>query len=234
WGGQREEFPPRASGPRERYLVGMLGPKDQPSSTRDAADATVDSESGVQGDSGGEGSGELPEVLTPQQLGHIWASSMGLSCCVGTDTEVLLVTAEWGEYGKRDTTDDDGNQRTVWAREPVSHRLEIRLNSKSDYRVPLTGVDGEPGVYLAAAIRAHGVIRTVELTLTNAHVSPESTPDVAWLFQTKLTVTALDGTSAIFRPIDDPLDGGRATEDREEAHLRLLYRNQLKYADGHN
>lgn len=33
WGGEYEEFRPRASGPWERYLVGMLGPKHQPRST---------------------------------------------------------------------------------------------------------------------------------------------------------------------------------------------------------
>ena len=27
WDGEREQFRPRAQGPRERYLVGMLGPK---------------------------------------------------------------------------------------------------------------------------------------------------------------------------------------------------------------
>ena len=49
-----------------------------------------ETEIGVEGD-GGEA--ELPEVLTPQNLGRIWASSMGLSFTVPGDVDVLAVTA---------------------------------------------------------------------------------------------------------------------------------------------
>lgn len=236
WGGEYEEFRPRASGPRERYLVGMLGPKHQPRSTVGAADSLSDVESGVEGESRGEGSGELPEVLTPQNLGRIWASSMGLSFCVGTDTEVGAVTVQWGQYGKRDTEDDDGTKRTVWAREPVSHSLEVRLGGDPDVRIPLTGAEeDQPGVYLAASVRPRGGRRTVELTLVNGQAEPQSgATDVSWVFQPWITVTALDGASAVFHPIDDPVDSSESTEDGEEAHLRLLYRNQLQYAAGHN
>lgn len=47
WDGENEQFRPRAMGPRERYLVGMLGPKHQPKSTLDDADTVSDAESGV-------------------------------------------------------------------------------------------------------------------------------------------------------------------------------------------
>lgn len=234
WDGESEEFRPRASGPRDRYLVGMLGPKHEPRDSRKAADSVVDTESGVQGGSG-EGSADLPEVLTPQNLGRLWASSMGLSCCVGRETDIVTVTAEWGAYGKRDTDDDEGNKHTVWAREPISHTLEITLTNEPDIRIPLTAasVDG-PGVQLAASIRDRDGKRTVELTLINAQAAPDSYGDTAWLFQAKLTVAARDSGTAIFHPIDDPLDGDQPADDTEEAHLRLLYRNQLKYATGHN
>lgn len=33
WDGETEQFAPNAGGPRERYLVGMLGPKHDPTST---------------------------------------------------------------------------------------------------------------------------------------------------------------------------------------------------------
>src|SRR5690606_10341301 len=50
-----------------------------------------------------------------------------------------------------------------------------------------------------------------------------------------LSVTALDGERAVFLPIDDPLDDtSAATDDPEEAHLRLLYRGQRRYAAGRN
>ncbi|MGD9531288.1 MAG: hypothetical protein AB7V44_31470, partial [Pseudonocardia sp.] len=50
WNGDDEEFAPRAMGPRERYLVGMLGPKAVLRPQREQADGVADTESGVDGD----------------------------------------------------------------------------------------------------------------------------------------------------------------------------------------
>ncbi|MGH4026250.1 MAG: DISARM system helicase DrmA [Pseudonocardiaceae bacterium] len=242
WDGETEQFRPRAMGPRERYLVGMLGPKHQPRSTLDDADTVSDAESGVQGETRGDEAGELPDVLTPQNLGRIWASSMGLSFCVGADTDVLAVTAAWGQYAKQEAEDDEGRKRTVWARESREFPLEVRLDGKRDDRIPLTATDlREPCVYLAVAVRPQGTRRTVELTLVNNQQEPGTYADTAWLFQARLTVTALDGAAPVFLPVDDPLDDiDPAREDAEvpnnteELHLRLLYRNRLKFATGHN
>ncbi|MGH3991080.1 MAG: hypothetical protein ACRDSN_01290, partial [Pseudonocardiaceae bacterium] len=128
-------------GPRERYLVGMLGPKHQPRSTLDDADTVSDTESGVHGETRGDEAGELPEVVTTQNLGRIWASSMGLSFCVGAVSDVLAVIASWGQYSKQETEDDEGRKRTVWTREPREFRLEVRLDGASDQRIPLTATD---------------------------------------------------------------------------------------------
>lgn len=94
-----------------------------------------DTEDGVRGD----GEAELPDVLTPQSLGRIWASSMGLSFAVPGDVDVLAVTAGWGQYTKQELPEEDGKKRRAWTREPVSHEREIRLDG--EYRIPLTGTD---------------------------------------------------------------------------------------------
>jgi hypothetical protein len=151
WGGDLEELPPRAVGPRERYLVGMLGPKPLRRSPGEDAGEMPETEIGVEGD-GGEG--ELPEVLTPQNLGRIWASSMGLSFAVPGDVDVLAVTASWGRYGKAETQVEDakGKMRTIsiWSREQIDHDKEIRLDGKPSQRLPLTMERAEaPGVLLA-------------------------------------------------------------------------------------
>ena len=233
WDGEHEEFRAGAMGPRERYLVGMLGPKQRPrAGRRDAADVP-DVDAAVQGD-GAEA--ELPEVVTPQNLGKMWASSMGLSFVVAEETDVLSVTAEWGRYHQRESEDDKGRKRRVWYREPVSYAKEVRLDGETSYRIPLTvaGQD-DPGVHISVEIRPRDGRRVVQLALINTQVEPESNADTAWLFQSALTVTALDGHAAVFLPIDDPLDGvGVAGEDLEETHLRLLYRSQRRYASGRN
>ncbi|MDA2810657.1 DISARM system helicase DrmA [Nocardiopsis sp. RSe5-2] len=239
WGGDYEEFAPNARGPRERYLVGMLGPRDKPaaSHTADAGDL-ADTEAGIDGTAKGEEAGELPDVVTTQNLGHIWASSMGLAFSVADDTDALSVTASWGQYSRRSLTDDDGKSRTTWVREPCSYMREVRLDGDRNQRIGLTAADTDtPGVYLDVAVRPRDGRRTVELTLINGRRQPSTTPDTAWLFQARLAVTALDGGSPVFLPIDDPLDPARPAPpqaDSEELHLRLLYRNQLSYARGRN
>ncbi|KAB1928598.1 helicase [Micromonospora noduli] len=233
WDGEREEFRPGAMGPRERYLVGMLGPKQRPRSDRREATEVADVDAAVQGD-GAEA--ELPEVVTPQNLGKMWASSMGLSFAVPSDVDVLTVTADWGRYDQRESEDEKGKKRRVWYREPVSYRKEVRLDSESSYRMPLTVADeDDPGVHLAVEVRPRDGSRVVQLALINTQSEVSSNGDTTWLFQAALTVSALDGAAAVFLPIDDPLDGVQGVgDDLEETHLRLLYRSQRRYASGRN
>jgi hypothetical protein len=232
WGGKEEVFPFRAMGPRERYLVGMLGPKHLPKGLVQSADNLPDTETGVEGD----GAPDLPEVQTPQNVGRIWASSMGLSFHVGPDIDAVNVRASWGRYAKTEAEDEDGIKRFRWSREPVEYDREVRLDGKPSYRIPLTAkTSDEPGVHLAVTVRPSDAGRVVELTLINAQLEPVSNPDTAWLFQAELVVTALDGAKAIFLPIDDPADDLTAVgSDQEEMHLRLLYRNERRYASGRN
>lgn len=230
WDGEQEEFAPKAMGPRERYLVGMLGPKQREKS---ATTEVIEVDAPVQGD-GSEP--ELPEIVSPQKLGRMWASSMGLSFAVPGDVDVLTVRAGWGRYDLRETEDDKGKKSRVWYREPVSITREVRLDDDDSYRLPLTATDLDThGVQLAVDVRPRDGRRIVQLALINAQMDAESNKDTGWLFQAGLTVTALDGHEAVFLPIDDPLDGVHDTvPDLEEAHLRLLYRAQRRYAAGRN
>jgi len=142
WDGETEQFPPRAMGPRERYLVGMLGPKQAPGAA--PSDNPVDTDTSVEGDASGEGGSELPEILTPQNLGRIWASSMGLRFCVGVEVDAVHVTAAWGRYAKESIEGADGTQRTVWAREPVTFPREVRLDGEPTTMLPLRWAAGCP------------------------------------------------------------------------------------------
>jgi|GEM_PF-3429262 len=174
WDGQDEEFAPRAMGPRECYLVGMLGPEHAPTSACDEADEVPDTESGVQGD----GEAELPEVLTPQNLGRIRASSMGMSFAVAGDVDTLAVTVEWGRYSKYETTDAYGRRRPGWFREPVRHEREVRLDGEAADRVPPTGDDpAAPGVLLAVDVAPRDGQRVVRLVLVNTQQEPETNAD---------------------------------------------------------
>ncbi|MFC5828476.1 DISARM system helicase DrmA [Nonomuraea insulae] len=232
WDGRLEEFKPGMRGPRERYLVGMIGPKRSTTSTLREADAVPDTETGVEGDAT---EADLPDVMTAQNLGSIWASSMGLSFAVPSDVNTIAVTASWGRYGKSEVEQEDGKKVRTWSREPVSYDKEIPLDGESNFWVPLTVAKrDDPGVHLAVTVRAANGHRVVELSLINTQQEPEKNKDEGWLFQAELRVRALDGSASIFLPIDDPLDGGGPVLDEEDSHLRLLYRSERRYASGRN
>src|SRR5690554_1861458 len=59
WDGEHERFEPKARGPRDRYLVGMLGPRHHASQKGDAA-LPLDTSTGVAGETQGEENAELP------------------------------------------------------------------------------------------------------------------------------------------------------------------------------
>src|SRR5215469_7655158 len=138
WDGDLEVFPPRSPGPLERYLVGRLGPKHEVASSREAAADAVDAELSVGGDAS---DGELPDLLTMQNAGRMWASSMGLSFVTAAYTAELEVTASWGWYSKSEQLDKAGNPRRVWGREPVTFTVPVRLDGDASQRIPLIGTN---------------------------------------------------------------------------------------------
>ena len=233
WDGEEEVLPPRSQGPGERYLVGRLGPRREPGSAKDRAGeaATIDADVVTGGDGADP---ELPDLLTMQNAGRMWASSMGLSCVVVPGVDILTVTATWGQYAKSEVLDDAGNPHRQWSREPIRREIHVRLNEDRSRTYPLTG----PDVYLAVEVRPRSDgRRVVEVGLVNAQQEPPANTDTAWLFQPKLAVTAaVQIDRAVFCPIGDPLEDQAATpyDDAEERQLRLLYRNQLQHATGRN
>ncbi|MGW1491977.1 DISARM system helicase DrmA [Streptomyces sp. NPDC002402] len=244
WDGPAEEFDHRASGPRDRYLVGLLGPKRMLTTSLTSASDPLDDDSDGEGDGSDQ---SLPERLTTQNAGRMWASSMGLMFAVPMDSgaDAVAVRVRWGRYHKTQVLNDEGVTRATWAREQVEKEREIRLDGSPRQVLPLSADDPEsPGVRLVAEVRnrpgASGPTRVVELTLVNAQDEPGQAKDTAWLFQTELHVTALDGAAPVFLPISDPLDeeteasDALSVVDPEEQHLTLLYRNQLKHAAGRN
>jgi hypothetical protein len=167
WDGETEVLPPRSQGPGERYLVGRLGPRQSTASGKEAAEnaATADTDIAAGGDGADP---ELPDLLTMQNAGHMWASSMGLSCVVDAETDILTVTVTWGQYAKSEVLDDEGNPHRQWSRQPVRREIHPRL-TEPDRRYPLTS----PDVYLAVAVRGQaGQRRVVEISLVNAQDEP--------------------------------------------------------------
>ena len=115
---------------------------------------------------------------------------MGLRCQVPDDLESFTVTASWGMYesvpaaGGRRVADppvqaDSGRnpQADHGGRPGESATTEIPLRDKVVLRIDR---HDEP----------EGRCRLIEITLCNDQVAPRKIPVDAWLYQTKLTVTA--------------------------------------------
>ncbi|MBW8485557.1 helicase, partial [Actinomadura sp. PM05-2] len=199
WDGPHEKFRSRAMGPRERYLVGMLGPRPPAIPTADAAGDVPDGEASAAG--GGEA--DLPDITSPQALGRMWASSMGLSFCVAADVDAVAVRAAWGRYEQREEEDDDGKKTRPWTREPEQYDRTVDLTADGAQRIPLLAASADgPGVHLRVAVRTRDGRRTVEIALLNQQTEPDSNKDTAWIFQPRLTVTARDGAAPVFLPVD--------------------------------
>ncbi|MEO3976465.1 DISARM system helicase DrmA [Streptomyces sp. CAU 1734] len=244
WDGRTETLPPRSAGPRDRYLVGMLGPRPESSdtATRIARNAAQLADVGA-GSDGGEDEGGPQERLTPQASGRIWASSMGLSFVVPVSVGALTVKASWGRYALAAELTDEGRSSLTWSREPVEHPCDIDVTRTGDQSRVLEG-EKESGILLDVQVRERAAgeggedLRVVEIALVNRLPEGEAERrDTQWLFQTRIVVTAFpDERAAVFLPIDDPLDPAAAESsgDMEERRLRLLYRNSLRHAAGRN
>jgi hypothetical protein len=231
WVGPDEELAP-GSNPRERYLVGVLGPKDA-----EAEPEITDMGLGDGGEDGDPEPREIVPLLSGKAGGRIWASSAGLSFSVPEQIGSVTVTAEWGNYRKGESKHylrkDGAGGRLVWARHPVSHVTPVPLDDPV-FRAPAH--PDFPDVELTARVIRNADCRVVDLALVNRQELPESGKDEAWLFQPSLTVTAADGELAVFLPLSDPVAdpsmlGGKDFEDR---HLALLFRNILEHAAGRN
>ena len=111
----------------------------------------------------------------------------------------------------------------------VTHRLCCRLGRNRRLKNPPWA--DQPDVHLRTVCRRRGDRFVVELALVNDQAEPDRRRDTAWLFQTRLEVTAVEGapSSSCQRTARWP-----AASIQEDQHLAMLYRHALEYAVGRN
>ncbi|GAB3653127.1 hypothetical protein [Glycomyces tarimensis] len=162
------------SSPRDRYLVGQLGPKTLrgPAAEPEDPDANPDTLDDGESMVVGTEDAELPDKNPPVDAGRLWASSMGLSFKLAPETESVHITAEWGHYEKVTLPDDDGKERRQWQRSPVVYEREIRLAHGTE-RLPLTGSSpDEACVLLHVETRRRDDCTVVDVSLVNGQREP--------------------------------------------------------------
>ncbi|MDN3243427.1 DISARM system helicase DrmA [Glycomyces tritici] len=237
--------------PDAAYLVGRIAPAKIKSGTEpltsadedepvldlgEAADTEISR--GVPMSSVDETSAESDEDNVddiPQQRGLMIPASMGLRFQVPNDLERFEVRATWGVYNVykgEDGEEGTKSKRRRYKREDFNIPKEVRL------------ADLTPGETREYHLRDTTVVRVdryddpthgrvlIELALCNDRETPRQIPVNAWMYQTKLEVSA-DG-EAVFLPVRDLVaDGGWSPdEDEEIRRLDLQYRNRLEFAQG--
>lgn len=213
---------------RDRYLVGVLAPRD--------AEVGADQDDGLgvndcsSEESGGEDRGDV-------RAGTMFPSSLGLSFVVSKRVAEIQVSAAWGQYERTDSAslkNKGGDPKRIWKRTPFGGE---------PFRVPLSeGTVGrvEPDarrskVHVEGIVRSIGDQWVVTLFLVNEQEEvQDEKAGSAWLFQVELTVEGVDGSSVFERrpSIRGRFDDGTDLT-REEREMAMLYRRFGEFAVGH-
>ncbi len=173
------------------------------------------------------------EEDSPQKRGLMVPASMGLRFQVSGDLEAFTVTASWGVYEPvtLEAEDPDGRKSRKFQRTPVDIDVTVTLDGlvvgetsafplKDDVKLRVDRYDdADRGAVI------------VEVALCNDRETPRKIPVNAWLYQTRLTVTA--GDEAVFLPVQDVTEPvTRHERDDELRRLNLQYRDRLEFAIG--
>lgn len=210
---------------RDRYLVGMLAPRDTVWAT-----PGLDDDGGDEGEVGeGDASGRKAArpVLMP--------SSMGLSFALDPGVEALQVDVSWGAYERKSIDDGSGKLKRVWQRTPFSATLTVPLPADGSIEPVL--VPGAAEVMVSGRVRTSSTgCRLVTLFLVNGQAAPEQNKDSAWLFQVWMGIGCSNGEAGFVGRAEAL---GNATlppsgEARDLAMLDLQYRNNVEFVVGHN
>lgn len=231
-GGPAERFLAKggATRVRDRYLVGMLAPKDTVGFTEN-----TDDDEGVDGVSG-EGDSAFPE--RPRGgTASLFPNSIGVSVVAEDTCSTLRVVADWGRYRKESENEEGtGKSSPFWQREPRHHVLELQteeglFNEEIDPA-------GQPGVFLrgrmARTLSGAGIAWwLITVFLVNEQPIPLQNKDEAWLFQVGFAIEDASGR---------PVFGGREEAlgsptvppaDRYEVEsLDMEYRDVVEFGIG--
>ena len=225
------------------YLVGRIAPRkltgkgapadadtDEPGTdVGDADEAKEDQGVPVSGadEDGADGDEDNVED-EPQRRGLMIPASMGLRCQIPDDLEEFTVIASWGVY--EPVAAEEGDKRRRYKRTPVEIPMTITVAKLDPAKTTDFPLKDEVVLRIDRHDDPERGCRLIELALCNDRETPRKIPVNAWLYQTKLLVTA--GASDAFLPVCDPLLDDYDEEDDELRRLNLQYRNRLEFAVG--
>ncbi|MGH3786675.1 MAG: hypothetical protein ACRDRG_09025 [Pseudonocardiaceae bacterium] len=249
---ERELLGP-ANGPEEvldgvpdtAYLIGRIAPvqltagHDDPTEA-DSEEAATDVGDAVDAaacrgvpvtavDDSGAGADEDTAEDEPPKRGMMIPASMGLRCQIPDDLDSFTVTASWGQY-EPVTEKDEKQTFRRYKRTPIEIITTITVAELDPGNTTTVHLKDTVILRIDRYNDSGRGCRLIELALCNDRVTPRKIPVNAWLYQTKLAVSA-DG-AAVFLPVADALEDTRSERDDELRRLKLQYRDRLEFAIG--
>lgn len=227
--------------PTTRYIIGRLAPARTDEHDMDAAIEQTENDSlgaGADDEEAGE------EDSTPPLIIGFSPSSFGISFLLDSSATGLRVHVSWGDYLR----EKDEKLGLIWRRYPREAAIDgIRVDRAGNIPQVLlsSNVTNAPGVTVTGLdmpeITVEGVVhefagyRAVSIFLVNRRTKGhlgDREKDERWLFQPKLTISALD-QAAVFVAKDAQSTTSLDAADGESAHNALLYRHAREFATGH-
>jgi len=210
----------------DRYLVGMLAPKE----------AVVGDDQDDEFAEGGEDSVEEGKTeRSGIRSGTLLPCSMGLSFVLDGSVDRVRVRGAWGRYTREQSEKKkrkDGTPPPVWKRYACGGEwLEVPITDGQIEARPL--VDDDPEVVLRGISRRLGDQWIVTLFLVNEHLKPDTTPGTAWLFQAGLEVRGVDDVPVFERRPTRRSYAGEPELRREEEEMAMASRHFGEFAVGH-
>ncbi len=230
-GGPNEELHKGEASVYQRYLVGMLAPKN------DTVDIDqLDEVATTEGDDGEEGAPDTN--IPPKSTFH--PSSMGMSFIVDGNISEINVDANWGQYSRVKSTsqeEDDGSPATVWKRKPIETPTHtIKLSNRSIETIILH--KDFPQISLKGKIA-----KRIEGWLISLFFVNEQTPAdekrgkkyERWIFQPKLIVSGVGNEDIFVARSNFKTNTGSTKQSVQEENetLEMLYRHRQEFAVGH-
>ncbi len=212
---------------QDRYLVGMLAPKNKLIRMSEMDVLAEDGAGSV--DEGATDDSSLP-------ADSLYPASIGLTCTVHSEVRKLLVIARWGRYLREKSataTTPQGNPLTVWKRYPMGNVGKAIALVEGDI-APIVLDPNQPEVFLQGLVRKLEGDWIVSFFLVNGQQETEKRKDEAWIYQPELEVRSPDG-EAVFRRRNWLRDGAKLdpVQHAEQQALEMQYRHQVEFAVGH-
>lgn len=213
--------------PKNRYLVGMLAPKNQYINRSEYDEIALSNDGNPE---------EEKEDLSAPTANTFFPSSFGFTFCVDNSIEHIQIKADWGAYERVEgdiINEKTGNMKKIWKRRQINFK-SLPQNLKTQKNINIKTHEDFPDIYIKGVIRKGDGIYIITLFLVNDQEESSKLKSSSWLFQTRLEVIDPEGKAIFMKRPTLKKEGKLDKTDYDEyMTMEMIYRNKVEFAVGH-